>query len=227
MSKSLDKDPLYQQLLLSLPMREGTGAATTADVAKPHHPIVLTHAPAWTQLASSGIYVLTLDGANDLLSCVAASCTDLDFVAGAFSIAVWVSCTGASTDLIRRCVDNTSGWALKWASATTSVSVVTCQAGATQTTVTNTDMAASTWTLIGISRSGTSVRIYRNGIDDVVTVGSHTNPATSAGNLLIGANSAGAAAFTGSVGRPRIWGRALAPHEHMSIWKRERHLFQV
>ncbi len=68
---------INREILLDLPFREGTGVITH-DVAKPHHPITLVNTPTWTTL-DSGFQVLTLNGTNEYLQCLAASCADLDF----------------------------------------------------------------------------------------------------------------------------------------------------
>jgi hypothetical protein len=85
------------------------------------------------------------------------------------------------------------------------------------------------WHLCGFSRSGTSVRIYMDGIDVTVTADSHANPASSAANnLYVGIyNDAAATPFDGYLWNPRIWGRALSPWEHRAIFDAERSLFGV
>jgi hypothetical protein len=86
-TRSLDKDPINTGLLLSIPMFEGVGSSVVADVARPHHPITQVHAPGWTQLAS-GIWVMDFLF-DDYLSCLGASCTDLNFTTGDFSVTAW------------------------------------------------------------------------------------------------------------------------------------------
>lgn len=226
-ARSFDKG-INRQLLFSLPMREGTGAVSTQDMAKPHHPVLQTHAPVWTQLAS-GIWVLDFDGANDYLSCLAASCTDLDFTAGDFSGCVWVylDSLAANVSFITRGVAAASGWIFDGLT-TGVVQFKSCQGGAaTQTTSTAAAaIATGAWRLIGWGRSGAGARVVIDGIDVTSVAGVHVDPLTSAANLQVGA-LAGADFMNGKMWNPRIWGRALSPQEHMSIFQRERHWFGV
>ncbi len=227
MARSLDKDPLYQQLLFSLPMREGTGTLGTADVAKPHHPVTLTHAPAWVQVGPMNTWCLTLNGAGpDNLLCASASCTDLDFTSGDFSVCVWINTTLAGTQYVMcRGRQTFDGWALLL--GTRVATVETNQAGARQFSF-GLANASGTWRLVGFSRSGASIRIYEGGRDDTATAATHTNPLTAARNLCVGTYYDGASSpFTGSLWNPRIWGRALRPSEHKEIYDRERGLFNV
>ncbi len=224
-TRSLDKDPLNQGLLLSIPMFEGTGTATVKDVARPHHPITQVHAPAWTQLAN-GLWVMDFDGANDYLSCAGASCTDLNFLVAGFSAVIWIKPdTYASyMSILGRSVLNTSGWRF-YIDANRYVRFRGSDANQTISNATT----AGVWILAGFSHTSTSsggVRIYINGIDEVWTPAAHIL-VTSAADFIVAFADAGYSRFDGKLWNPRIWGRALSPSEHMSIFKRERHLFNV
>lgn len=222
-TRSFDKDPLYQGLLLSLPMMEGTGTAVTADVAKPHHLVTLTHAPTWTQLAS-GLWMMDFNSAHpDYLSCLAASCTDLDFTTGFFSLCVWVYPTSVTnkTILWRKGAIAGSGWGIFLT--------------ATETRYYTNDvytagppLPLNTWSLLGYARTGALTGLaYYNG-PDATTSSSAKNITSTANNLTVATFSDGITyPFNGRLWNPRIWGRVLSPNEHMSIWKRERHLFGV
>ncbi len=229
MSRSIDLDSLYQGLVFSLPMEEGSGTATVKDVAKAHHPVTQTHAPVWTALPS-GIYCMDFDGANDWLQCAAASCADLDFVAGAFSGGLWVYPTSVtSRNVISRGADVTapvSGWWMD-ISAGNNLRFYTSQLGVAQYSYGSVSGCVNQWQLWGWSRSGASVRIMLNGCDITSSVGTHINPASSANDLLIGHASGGAGKLIGKLWNPRIWSRALALSEHREIFNGERFLFGV
>jgi hypothetical protein len=231
MSRSLDKDPLYQNLLFSLPMREGTGTAVTADVAKPHHPVTQVHAPAWTQLSPSGLWVLGLDGANDHLTCAAASCADLNFTSSDFSLAAWVlydTLPGTAT-IFYRGKYQTDGWSFYMTSGWGLV-CTTNQAGASQASYSSLAWlpAAGSWFLASIARSGTSVRVYIDGRDRTSTAATHSDPTTASRTFYVGVSNGGASGFLdGLLWGPRIWSRALSPAEHMELFNRERGLFGV
>lgn len=217
-TRSLDKDPINQGLLLSIPMREGTGSSVVADVARPHHPITQVHAPSWTQLPS-GLWVLDFDSAHpDYLVCPAASCADLAFTTGLFSGAIWVNLTTNTGPVIGKRAAGGNGWVL-YAPGITSRGLYGSGGSATAGAI-----PASIWSLLGWSRtSTTTVRHYLNGIDDT-TSETFASP-SAAGDLEIATYSGAIPGIKGRLWNPRIWGRALSPSEHMSIFKRERHLF--
>lgn len=230
--RSLDKDPLGINLLLDLPMLEGTGTALTQDVAKPHHPVTLASAPTWTTLAS-GIQVLDLNSADpDYLSCLAASCTDLDFTTEDFSGVIWVypdAVAAANYFFLCRALAGTDGWTF-YHNTDLKIAFNTTSAGPAQvnTLGTASKLVATTWQLLGFSRDGTAAKLYYNGADDTATAGAHADPITANRNLYVGIyNGAAAGWFDGKIWRPRIWERALTPAEHRAIFNRERHLFGV
>ncbi len=220
-----------QNLLLSLPFREATGTVLTQDVAKPHHPVTLVHAPVWTTLASN-LQVLDFDGVNDYMQCLAASCVDLDFTVGDFSLAFWVypddlSGTGI---ILGRYELNVSGWECYIGTA----SYMTLRANhggvPARTAASGNGITESAWQLLGISRSGAYPLMYRNGIPlpMVYDPGGITNPVTSPQDLVIGVRyTKNANYFNGKLWNPRIWGRKLEPWEHLQMFNRERHLFGV
>ncbi len=233
MSRSFDRDSLDSQLLLSLPMREGAGTLGTADVAKPHHPVLMTHAPAWTQLSPSGAYCLAFDGANDYMSCLGASSADLDFTSGDFSIACWAYLTVGSSDiLVGRYLTDVSGWEVYFTEGPPTYFNLRCHHGGVpaRTSANCQGWVASTWTLFGISRSGAYPLFYFNGIQQAMSydAGGIQNPVTDAHDLVIGINNGkNANHLNGRIQGLRIWGRCLTPLEQRSIWLRERHLFGV
>lgn len=225
--RSMDKDTLNEDLLLSLPMREATGTATTQDVAKPHHPITLVHAPVWTQITSA-LYVLDFNsGDPDYIECPAADSADLNFTSGDFSAVVWTYAhTFAATHLLfSRRSYNTDGWCFGY-NIGYGLYAGTYQAGDNQSSRGYFN-PTNQWVLAGLSRQGTSIRVFSWGRDITSTAESHTDPVTANRDLVIGADSNHTSPFDGYLWNPRIWGRALTPQEHMSIFQRERHWFGV
>ena len=85
--KGYDNVPENEDILLDLPLYEGVGTITR-DQAKPHHQDVdLILTPTWDTVAGTGLGVITTDGiTNEYLNLAAASCVDLDFTAGDYSI---------------------------------------------------------------------------------------------------------------------------------------------
>lgn len=231
MSRSYDQDGLGNQLLLDLPMMEGVGTSLTRDVAKPHHPVAMTHSPAWTALAPSGRYVLTFDGANDYLSCPGASCADLDFVAGDFSIVFWtyIEDMSSAMNIIGRYALDASGWEVFSFNYYLNLRINT-GGGDPSVSCYGQTYNPDVWMLVGISRSGAYPRFFRDGreMEASYEAGGIPNPTTSAQDLVIATRFTKNGNFlNGKLGGIRIWSRALAPWEHRSIFMRERHLYGV
>jgi len=221
MPRGYDKSDLNKGLLLSLPFDEGTGTVSVQDVAKPHHPVLMTHAPVWTQL-SSGLWVLAFDGTNDYMSIAAASAPSLDWTTGSFSFAFWISPTrfGSFSTLYDR-QTLTKGFRIRqdlgmWFEA---------EGGYFPP---NNDVVGSTWQLYSFTRQGVKLAYYRNGgmcsTNDNCTL---TMTSKAALDVYIGQSQAGTERYQGSMWGFRIWSRALSPAEHMEIFNRERDLFGV
>jgi hypothetical protein len=230
MSRATDFN-LNRQCLLNIPMFEGVGAVSVKDDAGPHHPMLLTHAPTWTQLPS-GLWVLAIDGVNDYASCLAASSTDLNFIAGDFSGALWVKVTfpivTAVCTFFCRGRYQVDGW--HFCIDNTAFRFFTYQPGANKQTYAMGVLVATEWHLYGFTRAGASLRLYYDGKDRVDYMDTMTNPTTSARNFYLGIHD-GASGLDWSaasqLGIPRVWGRALSPVEHMQMFNAEREFFGV
>lgn len=235
-TRCLDKDSLNTSLLLSLPMQEGAGTVLTQDVAKPHHPISLVHAPVWTALGT-GLQVLDFDGASDYMECVSASCADLDFTAGDFSIACWCyweGATGGVADILMgRYELDVSGWEVYFddSDPLRTLTLRVHHGGVpARTAATSYGWTKDIWWLVGISRSGAYPLHYRNGIglEMSYSTGGITDPVTSAQDLVVGVRyTKNINFYDGKLWNPRVWGRCLEPWEQMTIFNRERELFGV
>ena len=105
-----DNLPSNAQLLLDLQFREWSGLLAL-DHSKAHHAMVLHGTPTWTQRANDLNY-LDFDSAHpDFLDCSAVASADLDFTAGAFTLACWVAYGGVgSRYLMARGRIDTDGW---------------------------------------------------------------------------------------------------------------------
>lgn len=227
--RSLDKDPLYRNLLLSLPMREATGTATTRDVANPHHPMTLNSSPPWVKL-STGLYVLQF-AAGDSIQCAAASCADLGPTSGALSASAWVYPTtlGATPKTILAKINGGASegwWFLHDATSSRYLQFYDPQGGGKRT-YTGVALDLNVWQLVGFYKSGTTLRVFVNGRDATSVMEANASLAASAADDFYVGYYTGGSSFTGSMWNPRVWGRALAPSEHMQIFNQERHLFGV
>lgn len=215
-------------ILLDLRMQEETGT-NTQDWAKPHHLCTLNGVPVWTNLAND-LSSLEFDPSNpDYVISLAAATGDLNFTVGGFSGMAWIYPHAlGNRNIFARGVASTDGWSL-WLDTNGRMVFSTYQAAGQQFTYgTAADVAINGWVLVGFSRAGASARIYTNGVDTTGTAVAHTNPLTANRNLYIGVNDlAGAGWYDGSIYRPRLWGRTLAPDEFLQVFQMERDILGV
>lgn len=233
--RGYDKHILDHQLLLDLSMREVVGGDGDYifDRARPHHTCLLHGATiGWVQLPS-GLYVMDFTpGTPDWIDCPQADTVDLDFTTGDFSACAWIyTSSGGNRYILCRGRADNDGWGW-WLAAgggpTYPLYVTTDQGGAHQYTISAEDIAIDTWTLVSFSRSGDSIRTFKNGIDNTTTVGTHVNPLTATRELHIGIyDTEGAGYWDGRIWRPRIWGRYVEEWEWLELFNMERHWLGV
>jgi len=90
-----------------------------------------------------------------------------------------------------------------------------------QTKSSNGVIAAATWAMVGVSREGTDVKLYKNGVVQTeATSGVHQNPASSAHSSILGAGGdLEANKFLGSIGEFWLYsGKVLAASEFQNIY---------
>jgi len=222
-----DKHSLNYQMVLDLPFTEETGLLVYS-VSKNHIVATLHGVPTWQQFIN-GLQYLDFDPTNpDWLDVPGVDSYDLDFTSGNFSLAVWARVDDLSTHryLMVRGLANTDGW-LFFVQDTGRIGFATCQAAATQASYSAAgDIVTAAFALIGMSREGADVWLYKNGIDVTDAPDTHINPLTSARELHIGIlddeiNNP----WDGGMHRPRAWNRRLSAAEHMAIFNAERQLF--
>ena len=216
------------ELLLDLPLMEGTGT-NTQDFAKPHHVCTLVGTPTWQNLDNGLPYLDFVAGNPDYVRSLQAATTDLDFTTSDFSLAAWLIPDAlGNRNIFSRSLASTDGWNF-WLGGTGEMYFDTNQAAAAQFTIgTAGDVAIGTPVLVGMARSGASARIYTNGLDTTATPVAHIDPLTANRNLYIGVNNLAASAwYEGDMYRPRIWGRQLSQAEMLQLFESERYLFGV
>jgi len=237
-----DNLAINHQILLDLPFREGSGAITR-DVAKPHHQDVdLINTPTWESLIS-GLGVIDLNGVNEYLQLLAASCADLDFTSEDYSLGGWVyfRAGGAvdKTPIGRFLVDN-NGWELYHYAANEILtlrhhhSLSIPPGGANpRTGAYSGGWAFGKWWFMGVSRSGASAQFYRGdasglvALPTTITTGGLIDPEACGQNLYIGNDPTNTNLHTGKLWRPRVWGRALTWSDWMHIFNMAGHWFGV
>lgn len=128
-----------------------------------------------------------LDRVNDYISFY----NNYNFTSQDFSFNIWASFSSFTSSngsnmpvLIYKGNYNTNGYYMEIFSS--GVAFYTCQGGATQYSSAVQTLSLNTWYNFCVTRSGSSVRIYINGIDKTSTVGTHINPASSSINFTIG-----------------------------------------
>ena len=217
-----DNIGINQGMLLDLPFREGRGIITQ-DVAKPHHPVTLVNTPTWTALPS-GLMTLNLNGTNEYLQCLNASCADLEFTTEDYTILVVINwATGDDSQIImgRYAVD-TGGWELylydDWHYYLT---LRHHHAGGTalRSGCYSGGWAKNTNWLLGISRIGTTAFHYRNGVA-LPTIGSLEDPEATTSDLVIGVRfTKDRDNFKNMLWRPRVRLGALTAEQHMIAYE--------
>ena len=234
MTSLYDNLDFNKRILLDLPFREGVGIVTQ-DVAKPHHPITMHDTPTWASL-DSGLGVLDLNGTSEYLQCLSASCADLDFTTGDYSLGGWfyLESGGAADDLtlLSRFLLNNNGWELYH--YTNAILTLRHHHAATPSPVFGRSSAYSRgwafnkWWFMGVSRSGASAQFYRGDTDSFVallTTGTLVDPETGAQNLLIGTDPTGDNDYNGPLWRPRVWDVALTEEDWRTIYELEKGWF--
>lgn len=234
--RGYDKIAEHSGILLDLPFYEGIGSITR-DQAKPHHQDVdLVNAPTWETI-TSGLGVLTFDGATEYLELDNADCLDFDFIGGDYSLACWFN-WGLGVDsqiVIGRYQLDVSGWELYLYNSPNYYLTLrhhhagTLVGGNPRSGCYSSGWTPGIWWFMGLSRTGGGEALmYRNGIALSMTTGGLVDPETCAQDLVIGVRyTKNQNYFKGSMWRPRIWNRALAASEWLRIFNAERDWFGI
>jgi len=167
---------------------------------------------------SKGIAGRALDFDSSIPSYVEipAGFDQLDFTSEDFSIVmkVYFEVWRDFDILLIRGANNLDGWILQLASDG-KVQFLTCQAAAQQVSRSSEgDFVVSTWYTLGITREGSSVKIYKNGVETTLSItGTHLDPLTSARDAIIGATAAPAGGLHGKIEWIKVFDRALSAAE--------------
>jgi len=232
MSVGYDNEAINHNLVLDLPFTEGTGPVAR-DVSKSRYPFDLTGAPTYDFSLASGLGVMDFVAVNpDFLEAAIADVPDLDFTTEDFSIAAWINPDTLVGGLELYChgQDSVTGYSIR-VLANGSVVFSSNQGGAQQQVISAVGtVVINTWQLIGISRSGTLVEIFKNELEtSYVAQPVIVNPLTSARKVLIGVyDDENTDPWSQYIGRVRAWlNRALTKADYQHIWNTERHWYGV
>ena len=186
-----------------------------------------THTNITWERLPNGLYVR--EGASNNLSGVTvAHNLTITFTSGNFSGLIWVfplTLPAINTRVMDKGTWDTNGWTLLY-NTNGMLGLYTAQAAASQgTTTANSTIVANVFQLIGFTRSGASVRLYKNGTDVVNSAGVHINPVINTGSLGIGNRVALDVGINGYFWGARLLSRALSPAEHRAVFASEAPLF--
>ncbi len=227
MTRGYDHFPPNQQLLLDLPLREGTGIYT-ASWAKPPRQFTLTGTPVWTPLAND-LTILDFDSTTpDYIEATAGASGDMNFTAGDFSGLAWILTTAVGNRYVFNKGTGTTGWAF-YLNGQAEMDFYTAQAGPAVQSTEGDVLALNIWHCVGFSRAGAVVRIYTNGVDVTTTSATHVNPDSAAATAFtIGSTAAGGSGWwDGRIWRPRVWDKVVTSALFRAIFENERYLFGV
>lgn len=185
--------------------------------------------PAWVRLPS-GLWTLDFDPTAPDYIQIPADQTQLNFTSEDFSLVARVK-VGSLTDargLFYRGLTTVDGWYI-YIHSDGRVLVRTNQAAASQVSRSSDgSIVAGVWYTVGLSRAGTSVRIYINGVDDTDIAGTHIDPLTCARTAKIGIHDdLTTYPFDGKIPFLQIYNYALSAAQHAAIHQAERHWFGV
>lgn len=164
------------------------GSGTTwTDVSGNGRNASLINSPTFS---SSGNGSISTDATNTYID----AGTILDYTSESFTLSTWVLVNTFTTNkvdgnqynpvLFSKGGYNNKGYYCHFAGTYTSF--ITNQSGANQITSATMTINTNTWYKLDITRNGSSVLIYMNGINATTSTASHTNPATSNYPLTMG-----------------------------------------
>lgn len=214
----------------------GTGTTWT-DISGNARNGTLTNGPTFTaDLNGSGGYI-TLDGSNDYITFG----NILNYTTQAFTVGMWIRLLSFDTNsgingvLAWKGDYQNSGWYIEFSPTNGVISFFTNQSGAVQVSQAIYQPNPSSWPGKGVmpdewynvcvTRSGTSARVYLNGTDRTSTVGTHTNPASSANNFEIGRYSSGSNFPNVRIASFIVYQRALSAAEVLQNFNASRKRF--
>jgi hypothetical protein len=159
------------------------GSSTWKDLSGFNNSGSLVNGPTFS---SDGGGSIVFDGVNDWVNCG----NILNYTSQPFSFGYWINFNSFTTNvsgqgpiIFYKGSFNTSGYYVQH--GTNGLTFVTNQPGAAQFTSGGGVNTLGVWYYIVITRNGTNVRIYVNGVDTTTSAGNHINPVSSSENFRL------------------------------------------
>jgi hypothetical protein len=155
------------------------GSTTWRDLSGNRNNGTLTNGPTFN---SANLGSIAFDGVDDYANLS----TIFNFTSEPFTFSYWINFNSLTTNqagqgpiVIYKGSFQNNGY-YDQINTAGGIGFVTNQSAAFQATSTNTGIiTTATWYNISYARSGSSIRIYINGVDSTSTAGTHTNPTNS------------------------------------------------
>ena len=184
----------------------------------------LTNGPTWVSGRAGP--ALNFDGVNDYVDAGAAA----NFTSEGFTLALWINfdtLDGTGEDgnpvLFNKGQFEVDGYYLQSQDAVNrNLVLVTNQSAANQQTKSsNNTLSLGDWQHLVATRSGATVKLYRNGVEvSYASTGTHIDPASTTSNSVIGRYLPSAANFhvNGLIDDVRVYNRALSAVEVLQFF---------
>jgi hypothetical protein len=190
-----------------------TRGSTLIDISGRGNTGTLTNGPTYSS-ANGGSIVF--DGTNDYVTCG----NILNFTTENFSFNIFFYLTSTTTNsvgqgpiLFYKGAFNSNGYYIQLTQNNPSqAAFITNQSGVNQMTISSLSIVVGAWNNIFVTRSGSSVKIYINGVDATSSAATHINPASSTDNFQLAAYSTGIFANT-RIASFQAYNRALTAAE--------------
>ena len=188
---------------------------------------VITDA-TWVR-GDKGLWLLSFDSANPNYVSVTQTAS-VTFTSEDFSIVLWAYFDDLTE--VRVLVGSRSasgGWML-YAHSDKRLIFSTHQGGTGQNSYTATNsIEAGWWYNLGVSRTGSSIKIYINGVDSTSPAGTHIDPVDSEAPVIVGVYyNLTSFRMNGDIALLRILKDiSLSSNSQLAIYNQERHLFGV
>lgn len=176
-----NEDP-YNNLVLYLPFDSNASSSVAYDYFGKYNGTIIN-----AYHNESGKYggCMIFDGTGDYLT--VGNSTDFNFTSENFTISMWILHSDSSIDvLFWKGKQSSRGYYLE-VRDDDKLRFSTNQGGATQYTKSTDTITVGEWTHIGVTRNGTTVKLYKNGVETSYDAqGTHTDPLSSPNITRIG-----------------------------------------